>query len=126
MKKPFFEPIDFKMDGMQTVSFVTASQIANEKLEKEIQSWVTVVQMEPKSNFGWYEERPHNYHKYTRAAKLAFIENLPKKECDHEPKVSVSIKGFDLSKATHLHQIPEQFYCLKCGVELVPTSWSAK
>lgn len=133
MKKPFFEPIDFIINndivGLiylgSKIHVDAACRIANEKLEKEIQSWVTV-RMRKENYFTSDTWSSHLNPTDTHTAKLAFIEELPKKECEHVPKVSVSIKGFDLSKATHLHQIPEQFYCLKCGVELVPTSWSAK
>lgn len=113
MKKPFFEPIDFKMDGMQTVSFVTASQIANEKLEKEIQSWVTVYGSNDYitgSSF-W---RLNKTLKANRVAKLAFIEELPKKECDHEPSRALEIRD------------PHPIYrCKHCGVQLF-ASWSTK
>lgn len=136
MKKPFFEPIDFIINndivGLiylgSKIHVDAACRIANAKLEKEIQSWITVYSCTSHKGMScalWSNENHKDAHN-THTAKLAFIEELPKKECVHEPKVSVSIKGLDLPKATHLHQIPEQFYCLKCGVELVPTSWSAK
>lgn len=112
MKNPFFEPIDFKMDGMQTVSFVTASQIANEKLNALIESWPTVYGSHQDGE--WNSCATLRTSDDTHTAKLAFIEELPKKECDHEPSRALEIRD------------PHPIYrCKHCGVQLF-ASWSTK
>lgn len=125
MKKPFFEPIDFTLNGdpvdsIEITPFFAAKQ-ANAKLEKEIQSWKVVYGVcEDKDtpllpSLEWsFIKSPNDTH----AAKLAFIEELPKKECEHEAK-TMFVDGLGLVN------LSEHTICKHCGVQL-SASWSAK
>lgn len=117
MKTPIFKPEDFGTGN--NAEKASAALYANMKMEKLIES-APMIYGHELADAWWL-----NKDNATRKARLMFIEEIKKETCKHEPKVSVSIRGFDLSKATHLHQVPEQFYCLKCGVEL-QAAWSEK
>ena len=117
MKKPFFEPTDFTLNGdpvdsIEITPFFAAKQ-ANAKLEKEIQSWVTVY---GNNVAGWVNSidaspAPLLSHK----ARLAFIEELPKKECVHKP----------IEFQDHVGSLAINPVCRYCNAELKAV-WSKK
>lgn len=114
--KNFFKPKDFKskLQGKE-INWDTAwreiADIANEKFQKLIDSWPEVYahtqDMDVKlCLFGQLQNPNMRTHK----ARLAFIEELPKEPCKHEPDGSPSYANTK---------------CCKCGVELV-AEWKAK
>lgn len=112
--KEFFKPEDFERKVPWDLTAGLLRQrfcdVANEKLNKLIESMPTVY---GKGNqWDQTDNRPDSYAGCTHKARLAFIEELPKKQCEHKPKITASHKGF-LFKNT----------CEKCGVELQAT-WS--
>lgn len=110
--KDFFKPEDFKDCEDNGLSCVRA----NEKLNKLIESMPVVYQLEPKTNYGWYQEKDHYKNKYKYQARLAFIEEI-KKECPmHEPRVSLGIG---------MNDYEYKAFCKHCKVELQAT-WSEK
>lgn len=116
MKKDFFKPLDFIYDDDLKFTANTAANLANEKLNKLIESWPVVYGNNFISNDGsafdigsvWNITKLNDK---THTARLAFIEEI-KKECvKHEP--------FNDSC------VPNHFHCKHCGVELQAT-WSEK
>lgn len=111
--KNFFKPEDFN-DVLITHHRPIpkhAAEIANEKLNNLIESWPVVY------GHGWNFESPtpSRYWQWrkdghTHTARLAFITELPKEPCKHEP---MFLNG---SAA----MVPK---CRYCGVELQAT-WS--
>lgn len=113
--KNLFTPEDFDLHGLPSIKELAAIQ-ANEKLTKLIESWPVVVG--PSKNYGfdtWSEGwRQDLAHRPSHRARLAFIEELPKELCKHEPTVDFY--------GTHLTSKPK---CKHCGVELV-AEWKVK
>lgn len=60
-------------------------------------------------------------HRTAYQALIVCIEEIPKKECAHEPypytEVSVLLDGFSFDNG-HV-----EFKCRRCGVKLLPTVW---
>ena len=113
MKLNIFTAKDFAKNDPEVISADKylhneyAAIIANEKLNKLIESWPVV--------YGWYpptypqgtwtsSETIHSTSTHT--ARLAFIEEIKKEPCKHEPKVTEGITSY----------LP---YCKHCGVKLV-------
>ncbi len=130
MKKDFFKPEDFifgedgspfegiaKLFGLKE----KASDFANEKLNKLIESWPVVYGITEDANIPrlasleWeFMKRPKDTHK----ALLAFIEEIKKEPCKHEPNFTQF--AIDEKYKTNL-----PLKCKHCGVELQAT-WSPK
>lgn len=119
--KNFFKPEDFK--NLPEYAEHLANT-ANQKLNALIESWPVVYGSEqmcvsneitPIKEKQWRLNQcvtgfvPENTHK----ARLAFIEEIVKEPCKHEPKQVIGTENAMWAE------------CAKCGVELVPT-WSAK
>jgi hypothetical protein len=113
--KDFFKPEDFDCMTVNSNNFTKkAAEFANEKLNKLIESWPSVFSGES-YNDKWIDcETMHT----TKTAKLAFIEEIKKEECEHSPEWTNKIPGW--------HHGPEsQIKCVHCGVPL-QASWSVK
>lgn len=94
--KDLFEPEDFCDIDFAAMDY--AADVANKKLNKLIESWPVVYQ------FGnsWL---PLNGTDATHKARLAFIEEIKKEPCKHEPEDG----WFMLSSPTK---------CKHCGTQL--------
>ena len=110
--KDFFTPEDFEgtHGHYQKELHEAYCKIANEKLNKLIESWPVVY-----GNFvdsrNWTK---HETSMDTHTARLAFIEEIKKEPCKHEP----------LELRTERQYVWAQ-ECKHCGVELQAT-WSEK
>lgn len=106
-----FKPEDFNFPETMSAAYLPdrAASLANEILQREIEKWPVVVQMEPQTNYGWYEEREHYREQYKRIGRVAFIEEIKKEPCKHEPKRNFQ-NGAEM--------LPEP-KCYHCGVKLV-------
>jgi hypothetical protein len=105
--KDFFEVKDFIYKS--TLDYdqgQVAAAIANKKLNEIIQSWPVVYGQLPVSGFSW--TGPKQWYD-THKARLAFIEEIVKEPCKHEPTIH---RGLG-------------YICKNCGVELQAT-WSEK
>lgn len=87
-----------------------AAKWANDKFQAWLSEQPVVVQAKPKSNFGWYEERPHLHDKYQRKARLVAIEPLKPAKCEHRLDPGPYAFG--------------EMKCENCGVKLKAT-WEA-
>lgn len=106
--KDIFSPEDFVIVGAEnTYSAMkkTMAKIANEKLNKLIESWPELFMIYDVTS----DRFMINQEKHTHKARLAFIEELPKELCKHEPR------GFNASG----------FECKYCGVDIV-ANWEEK
>lgn len=130
--KNLFTPDDFNhLFIREAVTSFNIADIANAKLDKLIESWPVVYGFGETAGASslWNMNGPSKERVvHTHTARLAFIEELPKEPCKHEPSTDIEINNlirnskttnwrFDDSKLSH--------YCMKCGVELVAT-WSEK
>ena len=104
--KDYFKPADFVF-GLDSRN-EEAAQIANEKLNKLIESWPVVYFENATSRIRHCSEIKHDTD--THSARLAFIEPIVIKECIHEPVTHGGLIGYK---------------CKHCGVELQAT-WSEK
>lgn len=132
--KDFFKPDDFYSQGIiqrylgapvggKTIFCSEAAQVANEKLNALIESWPVVYGNKYISNDGasldigsvWNITKLAD-KKYL--ARLAFMEELPKEPCKHEPQLR-----FDgtRDKEPPYYYEPMGIWCKHCGVELQAT-----
>jgi len=111
--KDFFKPEDFiYVTGFQGDKAMHAASIANEKLNKLIESWPVVYGSKFISNDGsafdvgsvWNITKLSDK---THTARLAFIEEIKKEQCVHTPY--------------RLAQVKEEWRCGTCGAELQAT-----
>lgn len=114
--KDIFKPEDFH--EQKYLTYAGAANMANHKLKSLIESWPVVVQLEAKSNFGWYEERPHLHHNYKRQARLAFIEPIVKGPCKKHIPINKQYDDWGI-------EVVGTPICENCGIELV-AEWRAK
>lgn len=126
--KNFFKPEDF--GGSYGTSYTSrldtigAAEVANEKLNKLIESWPVVYEVVNSAGIkSWLHI---NAVSATSKALLAFIEEISPEPCKHEP-LDIRI---ELPNRLFLHpdiiiQPPTRTLCKHCGVELVAT-WEAK
>lgn len=143
--KNLFKPEDFReaafgnfhtafgIDGLLTKE--NAAKLANEKLQTLIESWPVIMTTKcftdsNPEDLSWHpenipDESSHYIQFCTHKARLAFIEPIVKKECKHEPIVTVDLRANYYDKATHYRTVPETIECKHCGVELQAT-WSPK
>ena len=121
--KNFFKPEDFYMNPEFNERY-EAARIANEKLAALIESWPVVYL---KNNSIEYRggELPWQDKSETHKAHLAFIEELPKEPCKHEPDLSP--KNLTEKNYLQVAHLPLKVItnCKHCGVELQAT-WSEK
>lgn len=120
MKKEFFTKDDFEY---LTLTRETAARNANEKLAKLIESWPVVFGTNGDSPGGWTtirDDDEETWYPDTHQARLAFIEEIKKEPCKHEPIMTVRFPGFDRS-GTHFKSVPELIECKHCGVKLQGT-----
>jgi hypothetical protein len=121
--KEFFKPEDFYADVTSEKNYAEVSaQNANEKLNNLIESWPVVYALE--NNSQWYFNQYALPIAATHKARLALIEELPKKPCKHEALVTVKIAGFK-TDGPYFRNILEAAKCKYCGVELEAV-WSEK
>ena len=106
--KKFFKPEDFNVPIVRNEDL---ADHCNSILQREIESWPVVFQLEPRTNHGWYEEKEHLHYKYKHKARLAFIEEIKKEPCKHQP-VTYASQAFHEVDLTSVK-------CKHCGVELV-------
>lgn len=109
-----FEPKTLTADGMELCSYTWAARMANEKLEKLIQSWPVVYgnQIEDCYN-GSSSVRP--MYQFTHQARLAFVEALPKAECKHEPDLAAYQV---ITHGNYITATPINAYCKHCRIAL--------
>lgn len=114
--KDFFKPEDFCKDNWTAKFSDEMAKISNEKLNALIESWSVVYGTMDvgESNF-WSEGFSGSD---THKARLAFIEEIVKEPCKHEP--AVYLDGLNGERQTILVN-----FCIHCGVELQAT-WSEK
>lgn len=111
--KNIFNPEDFRY-GDSTIYFnglheEKAARLANEKLNKLIESWPMV---DANKDFtGHFVATTRLMEDGSHTAYLAFIKENPKKQCKHTPY--------------RLAQTKEEWRCATCGVELV-AEWKEK
>lgn len=130
--KNFFKPDDFKFlpdeKGNRNSSFseeisqsaaITCAKVANETLNKLIESWPSVY-WSGKEQLIYREQIRDATHK----ARLAFIEEIQKEPCKHEALVIVKTAGFK-TDAPYFINVLEAAKCRHCGVALKAT-WSEK
>lgn len=125
MKKLIFEQDDFTYKNEWELA-----QAKHDKWWDELMASAFVVyKYKGSEHADWsrtIDEEFGGINKYTHQGLLIDVKKIEKK-CEHKKiKASVYIKGGDFGKATHYHQVPEQYYCLDCGMELQPTGWRAK
>ena len=120
--KNYFKPKDFQLDEARGNTSVllnaSAALMANEKLNALIESWPVVYGMG--NNPYWYKQNYLSNDRReiaTHKARLAFIEEIAKEPCKHEPSPIDSFNGAFVSLKSTI--------CKHCGVELQAT-WSAK
>jgi len=77
MKKDFFKPLDFIYDDDLKFTANTAANLANEKLNKLIESWPVVYGTKDNNGQHFHENTNGNYNP-TLKARLAFIEEIKK------------------------------------------------
>lgn len=132
--KDFFKPEDFSTYAFENepipYGFCKAmTKICNEKLNALIESWPII---STRGNGTWFQS--HRVKEDTHKARLAFIEEIVKEQCNHEPEV------FEFSQITQGYMLdgdPNTFHadkktklissnkCKHCGVEL-EAAWSEK
>ena len=117
--KNFFKPEDFNIDGVSAFNWQEKSaELANDKLKAEIEKW-PVAWLDGETCTRWSEYVKKDASK---KARLAFIEEIPKEPCKHEPYQT----NANLVLTTYPPQYPEPEYkCKHCGVELV-AEWKEK
>jgi hypothetical protein len=110
--KDFFKPEDFFSLCEQYYAYEVCNQ-ANEKLNKLIESWPVVEGVMPRDDF--WPGRMTNSGEFTHRARLAFIEEIKKEPCKHEPTWS------DDPTVSIVYQAK----CKHCGIPL-EAEWRAK
>jgi len=130
--KNFFEPEDFGGDFgnhyTSRLDAIGAAQVANEKLNKLIESWPAVYSWQGFKNDDGSGIRPikdewttmTGVPNTTHKARLAFIEEIKAEPCKHEPswhglKTDLVVDRFDNTFAS------VGTTCSKCGVKLLAT-----
>lgn len=127
--KHIFTPSDFQhlFHTKHQEQFVLIANFANEKLQALIESWPVVYGTSYEGHIcnNWYFDANETdiEDKVTHKARLAFVEEIVKEPCKHEPMRTVS---FTVS----VDQPGNEYYkhatkCQYCGVELEAT-WSEK
>lgn len=108
--KPFFTPDDFRyklFKGIDTCVSEQACEIANQKLNTLIKSWPVVY----KFNQSWLSLKGTDG---THQARLAFIEEIKREPCKHEPKPLRCRKvNAETGEVSY-----EGYICIYCNVEL--------
>lgn len=117
--KQLFTPEDFKP---VTWYADEVANLANAKLAKLIESWPVVYGSSKRPLDGWNEK---SYESSTHKARLAFIEELPKPECKHDPLVTVETKHIKKSDSPLFRTEYSHAVCRLCGVEIV-AKWEEK
>lgn len=118
--KDFFKPKDFDPgsgpadDGQELCSYNWAASRANAKLNAEIKTWpvVTGQVIGQGTVLRFFGNEPNN-ETDTHTARLACIEKIKPKECEHDPVVKIDTCGRWWA------------YCKGCDVVLRPTKWVA-
>lgn len=116
--KDFFKPEDFHCEyhlDKWYCSSDLAAKIANSKRTNEIQSWPVVILGDegnhPSHNKWVIDDGGFDMSKFTKKARLAFIEEIKKEPCKHEPR-----EVFWSQEREYHH-----YDCKHCGVELQAT-----
>lgn len=116
--RKIFKPEDFVYiwDDRAGSYQEASAKIANEKLNKLIESWPVFYCSEPddKENSFLYVKR-FKENCDTHKVYLAFIEEIPKEPCIHEPYIKYHPDAVGV--------YPNYSECQKCGVKLKAT-WS--
>lgn len=110
--KPIFTPQQFHRyyeNGRSACSPEQAAEEANETLARLVESWPVVYGT---TTHSWSDVHTSSV---THKAYLAFIEEIEKEKCEHEPIMYTFTSGEDVF----------QRRCRKCGVELV-AEWKEK
>ena len=107
--------------GAHTRPSAAYVEYANEKLKKLIETCTVVYGFANKH--GWYEPDTESNEYATHKARLAFIEEIKKEQCAHEPSrittVQLSVDQPGNEYYTHKTR------CQLCGCELV-ADWKVK
>lgn len=122
--KDFFKPEDF--EEWENHCCKAIADFANAKLNKEIAKWPITYRYEPLAkrspdHFIWsLDDSPLTKTvglppSYTATARLAFVEEIKPKECDHE----IYAIGYNIKDNKPIYHAD----CTKCGKKLKPT-WS--
>lgn len=106
--KPIFSAEDF--DGKYLPDNNAIAKVANFHIQKLIESWKVVYGFDGFED-GWEE---HKFPEATHQARLAFIEPIQKKECEHTP--------YPVSSKMTLFK-DQAWECAGCGAKLKAT-WS--
>jgi len=115
--KDFFKPEDFALNEDDSYTTIyTAASLANEKLFLLIESMPVVYG----DTVGPWSRATH--HRATHKARLAFVEEIVKEPCKHEPDKVGLFNNFDNPSQPHFAYNSK---CKHCGVELQAT-WSEK
>lgn len=119
--KDYFKPKDFlDTKGCQSYPVETIASIANEKLNALIGSMPVVYSYNGEDD--WFFPTKQDYPNVTHMARIAFIQEIVKKPCEHVPYVA----NDNIILTTYPAQYPEPiFKCKRCNVEL-KAEWSAK
>lgn len=115
MKKGFFKPEDFNFGWIDKhdTRRIDIVEACNTKLNKLIESWPVVYGHT--NGAAWFVEKgKHVQEQHT--ARLAFIEEIKKEPCKHEP-ANPTVR----MSPPHISDI----VCKHCGVELQAT-WEEK
>lgn len=118
--KDFFKPEDFETQTVWAPHSKSLASIANEKLNKLIESWPVVYGFASKA--GWYKPDTESNQYATHKARLAFIEKIEKECVRHEPVWENKSTVFPGLVSPNYYG---KVHCHKCGVELQAT-WSEK
>lgn len=133
----FFHASDF-IGRIPSGETHAAALVANKKLNNMIESWPVVILVDsglhPSHNKWVVDDGGHNMSKFIKKARLAFIEEIKKEPCKHEPntyETSTIVEGFMPANPGFFHRsesekciliVPK---CKHCGIELQAT-WSEK
>lgn len=109
----FFKPEDFQSQTVWAPHSKSLATIANEKLNALFESW-PVVYVRPGPKMGFVASSLYLNERDTHKARLAFIEEIVKEPCKHEP-----MNYFDTRGTKHIDAVPRKSKCTVCGVELV-------
>ena len=114
--KDFFKPLDFIYDDDLKFTANTAANLANEKLNKLIESWPVVYGTKDNNGQHFHENTNGNYNP-THTARLAFFEEI-KKDCKHEPGGKLSKGSLEhVNRGGSVNDL--KTFCKHCGTELV-------
>jgi hypothetical protein len=113
--KSIFEPSDFQGIERNQQIYQMCANIANAKLKKLMETWPVVYGLSTSPELWTMQKQDMDTHR----AHLAFIEELPKEPCKHEPLVSVEVAPIKRSDSPYFRTYPLNFTCRKCGVELL-------